>query len=106
MPDHIDSFTHDGLAYNLTTVRKLLRDHKSVLLPIDSLLWIHNHDTPREDRVVKAKLRYPLIVAKWNGRWVVVDGIHRLEKYRRLGITVIPVKEVTGDILSISLIKK
>lgn len=59
----------------------------------------------QEDRVLAAKLRYPLLVARWMGKWTVVDGIHRLERYRRRGITIIPVKEVTQDMLKHTRIK-
>lgn len=106
MTEHEDSFTHSNKIYDLSKVRKLLRDKHSFLLPISDLLWIREFDTPSEERITKAKLRYPLLVAKWNGRWVVVDGLHRLELYRRKGITKIPVKEVTDDILKDSYLRE
>lgn len=99
MSDPHDTFRHDHKLYDLTKVRKLMRDKESFLLPIKDLLWIHEFDKPDEERVLKAKNRHPLFVCHWNGRYVVVDGIHRLERYRRKGITVIPVKLVTDEIL-------
>lgn len=95
-----DSFTHDGSVYDLTKVRVLTRPEKAFLLPIRDLLWVLQHDKPQEERVLKAKHRYPLLVVKWKGKWTVVDGIHRLERYRRKGIRVIPVKEVTPAMLN------
>jgi hypothetical protein len=97
--DTVDSFTHDSIEYDLTKVRKELRDNKAFLLPITDLLWIHKFDTPKEERIRKAKLRWPLIVVRWGNKWVVVDGLHRLELYRRKGIKKIPVKEATLEIL-------
>jgi hypothetical protein len=100
VPDpNLDVFTHDGKLYDLTKVRILTRPASAFFLPISSLLWVLKHDTPQEHRVLNAKIRYPLLVAKWRGKWTVVDGLHRLERYRRRGITVIPVKEVTAAML-------
>ena len=103
-PQHLDYFTHNNLHYDLNKVRLLTRPEKAFLLPIQSLLWIQRFDKFDEDRVVHAKLRYPLLVTRWRDRWTVVDGLHRLECYRRRGITVIPVKEVTQDMLKQSRI--
>lgn len=100
-----DTFTHAGKVYNLTKVRVLLRDKQAFFLPIKDLLWVLKYDHPSEERIKAAKFRWPLIVAKYNGRWTVVDGLHRLERYRRKGIKVIPVKEATPAILEKTLVK-
>lgn len=101
-----DTFTHDNKEYDLGKVRiMLIRPEKAFLLPIKDLLWVLDFDTPSEDRITSAKHRYPLIVARWKGKWTIVDGLHRLEKYRRLGITKIPVRQVTDDMLQKALVK-
>ena len=98
-----DTFSHDGKEYDLTKVRILTRDEKAFLLPIRDLIWIFKYNKPDENRVFHAKLRYPLLVAKDKvGRWTVVDGLHRLERYRRRGINVIPVKLVNDEILRLT----
>lgn len=94
-----DTFTHDGKEYDLGKVRVMVRDKKAFLLPIKDLLWVLKYDKPDEERLKKAKWRWPLLVTRWKGKWAVVDGLHRLEKYRRRGISVIPVKEVTKEML-------
>jgi hypothetical protein len=101
-----DTFTHDSLIYDLSKVRVLVRPDKAFLLPIKELLWVLNHDTPDEDRIFHAKFRYPLLVTKWRGKWTVVDGLHRLERYRRKGITVIPVKNVSAQVLAAARVHK
>ena len=109
MPE-IDSFTHDGRHYSLAKVRVMLRTQTAFLLPIEKLLWVQDHDAFDEDRVVNAKIRWPLIVTKWKDpktgktKWTVVDGLHRLERYRRRGIKRIPCKEVTSEMLKKALI--
>lgn len=97
-----DTFTHDSKVYDLTKVRVLVRPEKTFLLPITELLWVLKYDKPDEYRVQHAKIRYPLLVSRWRGKWTVVDGLHRLERYRRKGITVIPVKEVTQEMLNLT----
>ncbi len=94
-----DTFTHNHKIYDLTKVRLLVRPEKAFLLPIYKLLWVLDHDTPDPERVKLAKHRYPLLVSRWNNRWTIVDGLHRLEKYRQKHITVVPVKEVTEEML-------
>jgi len=103
--NNTNTFTHDHHEYDLDKIRVLTRSEKAFLLPISNLLWVLNHDKPDENRVLKAKHRWPLLVVKWNGKWTVVDGLHRLEKYRRKGIKVIPVKEVSQEMLKKSLVK-
>lgn len=99
-----DTFTHDNLVYNLTKVRILTRPHPAFILPIKDLIWVLKYDHPQEERVLKAKLRWPLLVTRWNGKWTVVDGLHRLERCRRKGIGVVPVKLVTPEMLKASII--
>ena len=101
----LNTFTHDKKQYDLTKVRLLTQSDPAFILPIKSLLWVLKWDTPREERVLAAKLRYPLLVVKWQGKWCVVDGLHRLERYRRRGITTIPVKLVSDAILKKALVK-
>ena len=104
MSDATNTFTHDRREYDLTKLIILLRPRKVFLLPIKDLLWVLKYDKPDEDRVNLAKHRFPLIVTKYRGKWTVVDGLHRLEKYRRKGIKVITVKEATPDLLKQCLI--
>lgn len=100
-----NSFTHNHNVYDLTLVYKLVRKENIFLLNIKELLWVLDYDTPSEDRVLRSKHRYPLLVVNDHGRWTVVDGLHRLEKYRRKGITMIPVKLVSDDVLKRALIQ-
>lgn len=101
-----NTFTHDHGVYDLSLIYKLTRQEKMFLLPIESLLWILKYDHPSEDRIKKSKHRYPLLVVydKVHKRWVVVDGLHRLEKYRRKGIKQIPVREIPDSVMDKAII--
>ncbi len=100
MTEKIDVYTHDGADYDLTKTRILMRDKKTFFLSINELTWVFKHDTPDPHRVLHAKIRWPLLVARYRGKWVVVDGLHRLKRYQNSGIKAIPVKHVTNDILA------
>jgi hypothetical protein len=99
-----NTFSHQHGVYDLSLIYRLMRQKKVFLLPIKDLLWVLAYDKPSEERIRLAKHRYPLLVVKDSGRWVVVDGLHRLEKYRRKGINMIPVREIPDDILKRALI--
>ena len=99
-----DHFVHDNKPYDLDKLRILLRPEKAFLLPISQLVWVLKHDTPDPKRVKLSRMRWPLIVTKWRGKWTVIDGLHRLERCRQRGITIVPVKEATQDMLKQVLI--
>lgn len=102
--EYANTFTHNDHVYNLDKVRLMVRTQPVLTIPIKDLLWVLKYDKPSEERIKLAKFRHPLLIAKYKGKWAVVDGLHRLEKYRRKGIIEIPCKEVTEDILNKTLI--
>lgn len=103
---YTNEFSHAGSIYNLDRVRQLVRGEKAFYLPTKSLTWVLAYDKPDKARVKAAKHRYPLLVTKWKGKWTIIDGLHRLERYRRKGIGVVPVKLVTTEMLAKAKIKR
>lgn len=102
-----NTFTHDGKVYDLAKLQRLVRSTPMKLVPIKDLLWVLKYDTPSEDRVALAKHRYPLLVARsHSGKMTVIDGLHRLEKYRRKGVFTVPIKEVSPEILERCLVHR
>jgi len=99
-----NTFSHQHGVYDLSLIYRLMRKEKVFLLPIKDILWVLSYDKPSEERIRMAKHRYPLLVVKDGGRWVVVDGLHRLEKYRRKGVRMIPVREIPDAILKRAII--
>ncbi len=45
-------------------------------------------------RVEKADLKYPIDIMLQNGRWVILDGLHRLMKAHRLGLPCVQVRKI------------
>lgn len=54
-------------------------------------------DGPQLDLVVDEDCATPLDVTWQNGRWVVLDGLHRLLKAARAGLTVVPARVVPPE---------
>jgi hypothetical protein len=56
------------------------------------------------DRIMKADLLHPLDIMFWKNRWLLLDGLHRLAKARKLGLDRVKVRKVPRD--KITLIEK
>lgn len=104
MSNVTDQFTHNHRIYDLAKLRILMRPYKTTFFPTDKLLWVLKWDHPQEERVQKAKFRWPLFITKDGNRYVVIDGLHRLERARRLKLGIVPVKDVPPDILKQCLV--
>jgi hypothetical protein len=63
------------------------------------VLTIPNPYREHFDRAMDADLAHPLHVTLRSGRWVVVDGVHRLLKAFTLGESTVPVRKLTADAL-------
>lgn len=49
-------------------------------------------------QVEKANIEYPIEIYKHQGRWIILDGVHRFTKIVRLGHKTIKVRRVTEKI--------
>lgn len=49
-------------------------------------------------RVEKANTEYPIDIYKSQGKWIILDGVHRFTKIIRLGHKTIKVRKVTEEI--------
>jgi hypothetical protein len=100
----VDSFTHNGEDYNLTKLKKIMVDIVPIQFDLKKLTWIFQYDTPREERILTADITNPILITNSEGRWVVLDGLHRLYKANSLGFKTIPTKIVTNYELSKTLL--
>lgn len=97
-------FTHDGQRYNLNALLQVMQSRPIIDVYVSDLVWILKHDRPNPNRVKKAHLSKPILVTHWNGKLVVVDGLHRLEKARLSGVERLPAKIVLKKDLSAVLL--
>src|SRR4030042_6684328 len=56
------------------------------------------------ERTMKANLHHPLDIMFWKGRWLMLDGLHRLVKQKQLGVKKVKVRKVPQKY--VPLIKK
>ena len=45
-------------------------------------------------RTMKADLKYPIDIMFYKGRWLILDGLHRLVKAKLLGMKVVKVRKI------------
>ncbi len=50
-------------------------------------------------RTLNCDLRYPLDIMYWRGKWLLLDGLHRLVKAKILGYRTIKVRKVPGKLI-------
>jgi len=51
-------------------------------------------------RTMKSDLSYPLDIMFWKGRWVLLDGLHRLVKAKQLGMKKVKVRKIPKSSIS------
>jgi hypothetical protein len=114
--DENDSFTHNGKKYNLNALLRLTHLRNITFLKINKLVWILKHTQYindksevictscrkgpshwHEERVSDADITKPILVINDNSRWVIVDGVHRLEKAIKENVAELPVIVVTDE---------
>lgn len=94
------TFVHDNNWYNLNTVLQLAEHLPVELVEVGELLWCVEKLTDEEiERADKADLSFPILVTRWGGRLVTVDGFHRLIKAVRCGVTTLPSKYIDEETL-------
>lgn len=75
---------HKGGIYNLTS-REIIE---------------HPHEYQEEyERTMKADLKYPIDIMENKGRWLILDGLHRLMKayfqgMKKVGVRIIPREKI------------
>lgn len=61
-------------------------------------IWVikdPNKYPERYERVMSTDLNYPLDIMFWRGRWLLLDGLHRLTKAKMQGIKKVKVRKVS-----------
>lgn len=87
-----NTFTHDGVEYDLDIVRKEVRNLPQQLVKVSAMKWLLDEcEWSTEDAKRHAYLGRPLFVVMWQGKICVVDGYHRLHRAVRKGLERMPV---------------
>lgn len=92
--EYKSTFTHDGIEYDLNKLFEFSELLPVELFDIDDLDWVLDHSTIDNNRVENADVNVPILITQYNGKYVVLDGAHRLTKAKKLGKEKIKVKIV------------
>ncbi len=57
-----------------------------------------NKEISHARRVEKANIEYPIEIYKHQGKWIILDGVHRFTKIVLLGYKKIKVRRITEEI--------
>ena len=70
--------------------------HGDEIYNLKSADIINNPDKYKEEyeRTMKADLNYPIDIMKNKGRWLILDGLHRLMKAKILSVNQIKVRKI------------
>lgn len=98
------TFGQNGVKYNLNCILTHVERQKPKPVSISKLDWLLE-EAPLEDtaehreRVERADISAPILVADYEGKLVVVDGMHRLTKAKKIGISFLPSRFISAKVL-------
>lgn len=97
------TFTHHGIEYSINKIHEQLENSKAKLqtVKVDDLKWIMKYSKPDTKRVTNANTDTPILFTKENGKYYVIDGLHRLTKAINKGIS-----ELTGYLVTQAQLNK
>lgn len=99
--DGDELFPNGIFEFNITLLLTTLRSNPDKFQPEQvelSYLRSSHPDTLNESTILKADISVPIILAEISpGGFNVIDGNHRLEKARRVGVSTIPAYRVTAE---------
>jgi ParB-like chromosome segregation protein Spo0J len=99
-----NTFTHNSRVYSLGKLNTLVKENPISTIKISELDWIFKYDNPLEDepeRILTANIKQPILITKSQGKWVVLDGLHRIAHAKIKKVSVLPCKVVSKDQLKL-----
>lgn len=99
------SVTHDGARYDLNKLLQAADGSPIAYFKVSDLEWVLTELSDKE-RVQQADLNAPLLVTEWHGRWVILDGEHRLRKALKEKTIFLPGKVVDAEELEAARIQR
>lgn len=96
------TFTSDGKEYWLNPLLSVTRNFPIIDMPVSELEWIieYHKEDGRDFKGEDIDLSSPILIAKYEDKFAVIDGIHRLLKAVYLGRKTIPARYVDNRLLS------
>jgi hypothetical protein len=98
------TFQNGKDVYQLNKIFKLSENIKPIKMQISDLSWILKYTDVDPKRVKSADISVPILVWKYKGQWVTVDGAHRLKKAVNEHKDIIYVKVLNNNLMQKALI--
>ncbi len=92
-------FASGGRRYRLDDILAQVETDPVRRFEVTALSWILETVYPDEGRVEAADVTVPILVTEEAGRWLVVDGLHRLARAVGLGLETLPGRYVAPEVL-------
>ena len=93
------TFTHDKVRYSVDKAIATATALPVETMKVKDLTWIFKYTKPQKGRVRKADPSVPILVASWDHKKVVVDGLHRLRAAQDRGQKEISVRYLSPSVL-------
>lgn len=100
------TFESNGVYYDLNKILQAVADQPIEYIDVTKLKWVLEFDEPQQDRLDKADLATPILVTKYQGRELAVDGLHRIARAVRDKVKQLPYRRVSLDIMKDAIMKK
>lgn len=101
------TFIHDGTEYWLNPLLSLSRNFDIIDIPVSELSWIlHYVDDLDISDYKDIDISKPILIAKYQDKFAVIDGIHRLAKSVYLDKKTIPARYIDDVLLSYTEVDK
>lgn len=101
------TFSHNKQNYNLNKIFEYCNEIPVTELDITEFDWLLNHDfytmidgnlacgscenyLTHRNRLRKADISIPVIATIWKGKYLVIDGFHRIEKFYISNLEKVP----------------
>lgn len=92
-------FSSGGRRYRLDDILAQVEADPVRPFEVAALRWLLEVVRLDEDRVAAADVMAPVLVTEEAGRWLVVDGLHRLARAVSVGLEMLPGRYVAPEVL-------
>lgn len=100
------TFESNGVKYDLNYILAHVEKEPIQQIAVKELVWVIKYSgVLDEEKIERADLKAPLLVTKYRGLELAVDGIHRLVKAVREGKKHLPYRRVSTDIMKGAIVR-
>ncbi len=102
------TFESDGVTYDLNYIFEAVQHEPIQHINISKLVWVLVFDTKpvNKARVDRADLNVPILVTKYIGNELTVDGAHRIRKAIKEKVESLPYRRVSAAIMKAAIVQK